>query len=60
MDANNWFILETLEEDAHQELAPLKSGDRVRIRHELTGKYMSVFNETETTTNQLAKLVTVI
>ena len=56
MDGNNWFKLETPTsvKDTSQ---VIRHNDVVRLKHSLTGKYLTVFDGVESVSNELANLV---
>ena len=56
VDGNNWFKLETptSEEGASQ---VIRHNDVVRLKHSLTGKYLTLFDGVESVSNELANLV---
>ena len=58
MDGNNWFKLETPSsvKDTSQ---VIRHNDVVRLKHSLTGKYITAFEGVESVSNELANLVSV-
>lgn len=57
MDANNWFKLETPSFTRGDPANVIQHNDVVRLKHLLTGKYLTVYNGTECVTNEHASLV---